>query len=205
MLYALICNGMNKSKWYEIERWNEIKGENISWSPPIGPTAYWALASAPWSGAPNPNRLVGPCRTTHIKIGGDHGLSHEVGLGRHDPTDRNPNLIYSVLPATECPTTPLSPLQGLHRSNGSPPRLLTTVPSTGVREATSRANLASTLLQPNYAKTRRLIRIYGYTERYTTILTQTTAANAAHIYTFIIWAFFSGAGSFIWHRSTIRT
>ena len=72
---------------------------------------------------------MGPCRTAHIKIGGDHGSSHEVGLSRHDPTDRNPNPIYSVLPAMGCPTTPPSPLQGLHRSTAAPPdRCLATEP-----------------------------------------------------------------------------
>ena len=30
MLYALICNGMNKNKEYESERWKEIKGEIVS-------------------------------------------------------------------------------------------------------------------------------------------------------------------------------
>ena len=79
---------------------------------------------------------------------------------RHDSTDRDPNLIYSVLPATGCPTTPLLPLQGLHRSTGSPPHLLTTVPSTGVREVASKANLASTLLWPNYAKARSHLRLH---------------------------------------------
>ena len=39
---------------------SEIKGENVSWSPPIGPTAYWALVSAHWSGEPNPNTVGGP-------------------------------------------------------------------------------------------------------------------------------------------------
>ena len=93
MLYALICNGMNKSKWYEIERWNKIKGENVSWSPPIGPTAYWALVSAPWSGEPNPNTVGGPLsRSTHKRKVGIKARTMRF-TGAAIPPTENPNPI----------------------------------------------------------------------------------------------------------------
>jgi len=116
MLYELICNGMNKSKWYESERWNEIKGENVSWSPPIGPTAYWALGSAPWSGEPNPNWLVGPCRTAHInREGGDRAQGTRFA-GAATPTYRNPNPILKRAASDGMCSPPPLP-----SSAGSPP------------------------------------------------------------------------------------
>jgi hypothetical protein len=39
--------------------------------PPLGPTAFWALFLASWSGAPNPIWLVGPRHTAlYIEVGG---------------------------------------------------------------------------------------------------------------------------------------
>jgi len=140
MLYELICNGMNKSKWYESERWNEIKRENVSWSPPIDPTAYWALISAPWSGEPNSNPVGGPLsHSTHKRRWG-WGLEQRGWPEPPHPPKENPNpILKSAVSDGMCPTTAVAPLQGLHRSTASPPpRLLTTVSSTGFREAAAR-------------------------------------------------------------------
>jgi hypothetical protein len=59
MLYTLIFNGMRK----EVKVYGEIKGENVGLiSPPMGPTAHWALARVRIGDAQPVRRLVGPCR-----------------------------------------------------------------------------------------------------------------------------------------------
>jgi len=61
----------------------------VSWSPPIGPTAYWALRFVPWSGAPNPNMVGGPLSHNTIKRGGDQGSNYEVDWSRCEHPQRN--------------------------------------------------------------------------------------------------------------------
>jgi hypothetical protein len=49
MLYTLTFNGMRK----EVEVYGEIKGDNVRLiSPPMDPTAHWALDSRPDRGRP---------------------------------------------------------------------------------------------------------------------------------------------------------
>ena len=75
MLYALICNGMNKSKEYENERWKEIKGEIVRLisnltrpNGPVGPLIRALIGGA------QPTMAGGPLSHCAIKRGGGRRL-----------------------------------------------------------------------------------------------------------------------------------
>jgi hypothetical protein len=57
MLYVLICDGTNKVKMIKLKVCDEIKGDNVGLiSPPMGPTAHWALDLRP----AQPKQVGGP-------------------------------------------------------------------------------------------------------------------------------------------------
>jgi hypothetical protein len=51
----------------------------------VGPTTHWALNLAPWSGAPYPKWLVGPCHTALYKEGGGRRLASRGSPPAHSP------------------------------------------------------------------------------------------------------------------------
>jgi hypothetical protein len=55
------------------------------WSSTIRPNGLLGLVLAPWSGAPNPIWLVGPCHTVLYIERGPAGSRYEVHLSRHSP------------------------------------------------------------------------------------------------------------------------
>jgi hypothetical protein len=75
--------------------WWDQGGRMLDWSPhqwaqrPTGP-----LSLAPWSGAPNPRWLVGPCHTALYKGGGGHKLASRGSSPATRPPPTFPNPIY---------------------------------------------------------------------------------------------------------------
>ena len=83
MLYALICNRMNKSKEYESERWKEIKGEIVrlisnltGLNGPVRPLIHALIGGA------QPTMAGGPLSHYVINRGGVGGSEYEVRLSR---------------------------------------------------------------------------------------------------------------------------
>jgi hypothetical protein len=75
MLYVLICDGTNKVKTIKLKVCDEIKGENVGLiSPPMDPTAHWALDLRPDRGRPTLTGWQAPVTLRDIKRGGDRRL-----------------------------------------------------------------------------------------------------------------------------------
>jgi hypothetical protein len=93
MLYVLICDGTNKVKMIKIKVCDEIKGENVRLiSPPMGPTAHWALDLRPDQGRPTLIGWRAPVTLRDIKRGGDRRLALRGSPPATHPT-YNPNPI----------------------------------------------------------------------------------------------------------------
>jgi hypothetical protein len=69
MLYVLICDGTNKVKTIKLKVCDEIKGENVGLiSPPMDPTAHWALDLRPDRGRPTLTGWQAPVTLPHLRL-----------------------------------------------------------------------------------------------------------------------------------------
>jgi hypothetical protein len=80
MLCVLICDRTNKVKMIKLKECDEIKGEKVRLiSPPMGPTAHWALDLRPDRGRPTLIGWQAPVTLRGIKSVTLHGIKRGGG------------------------------------------------------------------------------------------------------------------------------
>ena len=122
------------------------------------------LSLLPDRGSPTLIRLVGPCRTAHIKgRWGDEGSDYEVRREPpHPPTVTQNQSKDRAASDGMCPTTAVDPLQGHHQTTVSPPAPLDFTAT--ALDVFYTAAPASTRYDASTKKTRSLPGSTGHTE-----------------------------------------